>query len=185
MSKSRQTGTITTTRFGIEIEGNPDYESWRDVFADELNAKNRSAWTTGDLYLYGEQKYGELAAEALDARLVSIGTLYNNTSLCRTFPHSERLYDLTPSHYAAVARLANVDRERAHEILRQAVDRELGRDDVRALAKEALGEIPPTPPLKIVARVSWQDQVCIFETTDPAVPSEWDGREVEIRVKVA
>lgn len=182
---SPETGRITVSRFGIVIDGNPDYETWRDVFDGELTAKNRSAWTMGDLITYGEAKYGEIAADVLDGRTLSIGTLYNNASLCKTFPPDERRYDLTASHYAAVAKLANVDRERAHSILADAVARELGRDDVRMLAKQALGETTPTPPLKVLARVMFEEGTCWFSTTDPKVPTDWDGREVEIRVRAA
>lgn len=89
-------------------------------------------WALGDLFIFGERKYGERFSQTLDSLKYSEKTLKNATWVCSEFPPSRRHKLLSFNHHQAVASLNPEERE---AILVEAESQELSVRDLTALKK--------------------------------------------------
>lgn len=143
---------LTTDDFGVifPADGTPvPLEQYAETWQAALHAKSRSAWIIGDLYLYADAA-GEDYAVVLDGAGISLRTAQNYASTCSAFPRPARTIRLSQSHYTAVASLARVDLAAALTLLRTAKQRDLDRDELRALAAEQAGGNSPSATLLLV-----------------------------------
>ncbi len=123
------------------------YESEWDGTTTELNGKQ---WKVADLYLFGEQKFGERAAQVIDARKISRRRLANYVWVARKFSGRRRTWrrkSLSFSHHEAVAGLIDDPdhpelTQRARELLELASEIGLSVQDLEDQVAEIRGNAP-------------------------------------------
>ena len=97
---------------GLSIEAAPDkppdFEDVGLLFIEILRMGESYHWSLGDLYIYAEERFGEQAAQLVDAAHVRPKTLQNILYVCRRFPKLNRVQGLRFSHHAAAASLFGV-----------------------------------------------------------------------------
>lgn len=97
-----------------------------------VNDKLRSPWAIGDAALLADANadFDEVLEQLLTPDVISEPSRANYKSLCRRFPPEKRLFRLSQSHYAVVAKLPDED---AFDWLKQAEDGQLSREALRKL----------------------------------------------------
>jgi len=97
---------VTSVGLNITRKTKPPFEQWEsEVVISELRRKSEP-WWRGDLYLRGEEWYGEDKATSIfDPLTMDVKTWQNNASICRRIDLSRRREELTYSHHAEVAYL--------------------------------------------------------------------------------
>ena len=95
---------VTAVGLDITRKTKPPFEQWEsEVVIAELRRKSEP-WWRGDLYLKGEEWYGENKATSIfDPLTMDVKTWQNNASICRRIERSRRREELTFSHHAEVA----------------------------------------------------------------------------------
>ena len=129
-----ETGVSLAVR-GANIPKNLTIEQAEDAIAILSRLRGSTYWALADVIAASVGKWGERYAQLIEATQMSQGTLANMLSVWRRFPTQEdRIWDLSPSHYAAVA-VNYIDDETRAAILQQAVDEGLSRDRVRDIMR--------------------------------------------------
>lgn len=113
------------------------YKAWERVGRDVLQPITRGTqWWIGDWLLYGEQRFGEKYAQAIDATGYEAGTLANMNWVSAAIAPSRRRENLSWGHHQVIAPLPPVDQERWLVL----AEREgLSVSDLRRRVKEAKG----------------------------------------------
>lgn len=95
---------FTITPVGLEIHGDVPYDIW-ERFGNEVLLRAGSAvqWAIGDWLIYGEGRYGEDYAQAINDTHLSIKTLQNIVYVVCVFRFSRLRENLSFSHHAEVA----------------------------------------------------------------------------------
>lgn len=101
--------------------------------------EQKRQWVIGDIILIGGNKFGEEFNQYLPAGK----TLVNWASICHQYPHHERCFNLSFSHYAEVAYLA--DKRARANLLAQAAEKHWTVADLRTARNLDAGN--PTPQL--------------------------------------
>ena len=98
-------GKFTFTSCGMLVEGTPSYEEWAEVGGVLAVMHRGIQFLVGDWIAFGEKSYGELAAQAIDARSWSAETVRNYVWLAKSVPPTNRMLDrgLSVAHHQAVA----------------------------------------------------------------------------------
>lgn len=90
----------------LDIPPDLDYDDWRVLGATLLSMHKGIQWWVGDWIRFGEAKYGEKYAQAMDATGISYGVLNNYVWVAEKFPQSSsRNERLTWSHHRVIADL--------------------------------------------------------------------------------
>lgn len=129
---------VTNTSVGLVFKDTPTFEQWEQILHFQLGLRDRSNWWIGDALNYGEAKYGEKYAQAIEITGNELSTLTNNAYVCRAFEISRRRENLSFGHHAAAAGLPPQEADR---ILLQAERERWTRQDVR----DAVCRINGTP----------------------------------------
>lgn len=120
---------------GANIPKDLTFEQAEDAIAIVSRLRGSTYWALADLIASSIGKWGEQYSQLIEATQMSQGTLANMLSVWRKFPtHDDRQWDLSPSHYAAVA-VSYIDDETRAMILQQAFDEGLNRDKVRDIVR--------------------------------------------------
>ncbi len=100
-------GKFTFTGQGLIVTGAPTYEEWEEVGAVLAVMDRGIQFLVGDWISYGQEKYGELAAQAIDARSWRPETVRAYVWLAKSVPPANRMLDrgLSIKHHLAVAAL--------------------------------------------------------------------------------
>jgi hypothetical protein len=126
----------TVTAVGLELPPNLSYEEWLAVACELGKEQGTLFWCIGDLWVYGEHRYGDRKAlieseEWQDLMGFAYSTCAHAAAAVRAFPEScRRRQRLTPSHHLEVASLPP---RLADELLDLATT---GKWSVRALREE-------------------------------------------------
>lgn len=139
-------GAFQTMLTGIQIHGNPTFEDWIRELDSVWFSGNAVNWAVGDLMLYGEDKFGEKFAQAVDNTRWKIHTLQNIMTTCRAFTPDERRPNVAFSSHAECASLTGENRKLAMDNLESGV---WNRAQVRAYKKQLKGD--STPKTKTVS----------------------------------
>jgi hypothetical protein len=126
-------GPFRLTPNGMSVVGKPTFEEWETAIKITKSLGVSLMWIIGDLIVYGEERFGEDYAQALDAADYSDETIRIAQRVAKRFPPSERVAALTFTHHQEVAALPPAP---AREILRKAESHELSSRDVRKLARD-------------------------------------------------
>lgn len=118
----------------------PPFEQWESLMVSLNQMQESGGFWRGDLYLAGEEWYGENKATSIfDPTIWSVKTFQNNASVCRRIPHESRRRELSYSHHAEVAYLK--DESAQARYLQIAIDNMLSVRKLRELIRsEEQGE---------------------------------------------
>jgi len=117
------------------------------TFDKLIDIGNDYHWALGDLYLYAEDRFGEQAAQLVDASRLRPKTLQNFVYVCRRLPRPKRIDGLPFSHHAAAAACfgdpAHPDWEEAGAaLLEDALAKGLTEDEVTERSQQIRGVEP-------------------------------------------
>lgn len=107
------------------------YIQWIDIGRQLKSAEQQIQWLIGDWINYGQAKYGEKYAEAVELLGISRGTARNYASVAARVQLSRRRDKLSFSHHAEVAVIDDVERQQ--DLLERAEREQL---PVKALRRE-------------------------------------------------
>lgn len=100
-------GKFTLEPNGLTVEGRPQYEEWAELGGVLAVMECGLAFLVGDWLRYGEDRYGEQAAQVIDARSWSPETVRAYRWLADKVPVENRMLHrgLTIKHHMVVAAL--------------------------------------------------------------------------------
>lgn len=126
-------GNVQFGATALHIPDGTSFDDWSRL-GETLQQMERSVmWWIGDWLRFGERKYGETYAQAVEATGYAYGTLANAKRVASAYEPSQRSENLSWSHHSEVAALPPADRA---EILARAAAEKLSTRDVKALAKQ-------------------------------------------------
>lgn len=102
---------VAFTPTGLKIPDSFTYEQWEAVGAQLHDIEQARQWWVGDWVNYGEARYGEKYAQALDATGLTYATLQDYSYVARQVPMSLRNDIVSWSHHKAVAALEPADQQ--------------------------------------------------------------------------
>lgn len=142
-------GAVSAT--GLVLPENLSFEQWQDVCARIGMATKACLWWWGDALNYGEAKWGEMYAQALDASDYEYNTLSNAKQVAARFEITRRRVNLSFAHHEAVAYLAA---DQADALLDAAESEKQTRDElrraVRRLRKTSDPSALPPPGYRVI-----------------------------------
>jgi hypothetical protein len=96
-------GRVLST--GLELPENLSFDEWQGL-GERLKGVERSLmWWIGDWLRYGERKYGEMYAQAIDATDKSYQTIADAKWVAGQFEISDRSENLSWTHHRVLAAL--------------------------------------------------------------------------------
>ena len=112
----------------------PTFQEWADAGPRLMALEQALPWIIGDWLLYGETKWGEMYAQAMDVTNYSYSRLSTFVYVCRAIPIGRRRDDLSFGHHEVVAPLEPDEQDAWLQI---AASRKLSVHDLaRAIAGE-------------------------------------------------
>lgn len=130
---------IQFTPTGLSLPADLSFDEWAD-YGERLFAMERGVmWAIGDWWRFGEHRYGERAAQALDSRY-SFQTLANAGYVAGAVETSRRREVLSYSHHAEVAALPTEEQD---YWLDAAESGEWSRNELRARIKRGTTDDAP------------------------------------------
>jgi len=133
------------TQVGLKIKRQPTWDEYETAVKMWTTVHRLSAWVISDLYNFGEKKWGETYAQAMDDTGLSYGYLSVIRSVAKKIPRKRRNPNLSFSHHTAVAKLAP-DQQTA--FLSYAEKNGVNRDDFREMIKQK--SLPDPAPVTII-----------------------------------
>lgn len=136
---------IEASNTGLTVVNDLSYEDWSEYMRQILERRQEaldhveriSMWMIGDLYAYGEDKFGEDEAAQV-ANEYSAETIRNARWVARNIPPEEREPSLSFGHHQVVAKLES---DKRREALDYARSNELTRYELKKhLRKSPKGE---------------------------------------------
>lgn len=128
-------GPFTFTEQGMEVEGEPDFETWLACAEQMGKVARLSAKWWALLLAYGEQRWGEKYAQAVDVSGLSYQTLANAVYTVRKIPPEKWNDSLTFEHYRILATYCEDDRD-IDEWANKAAEQALSCSELRRLLQE-------------------------------------------------
>jgi DNA modification methylase len=104
-SKNIVIGKFRLAETGLIVDGDPTYEEWEMCGEFLKQAEKAVQFWIGDWVNYGERKWGEMYAQALEATDNEYQTLANYKYVADNVDFSRRRENLSFSHHAEVAKL--------------------------------------------------------------------------------
>jgi len=117
------------TTISLEIPENTTFDEWLKIGEKLKYAYKFTKWAVGDWLNFGERKYGEMFAQAMDDTGLEYHTLQNYKYVSGHVQISSRRDNLSFSHHALVAALPQQDQE---ELLNKAEELGWTRAEMRA-----------------------------------------------------
>lgn len=173
---------------GLVVHGSPTFEQWATFGGRLFGIKSAVQWAMGDWINYGETRWGEKYAQALDVFDLDYGYLRNLAWIASRFDLSRRRVTLSWSHHAVTAPLETAQQD---GLLLEAQTKQLSRDDLRERVR-AIKAIQSGTPVTQPAATPAQPVVTqpvppaqpIVEVIEP-VRHEVDGVVAEVGVDAA
>ncbi len=147
---AEQFSIIKLTKNGIQIgQEKMPYQEWAKLGKELHRIRRWAAWAIGDWLNYGEQRYGEMYAQALEDTQYSYSTLSKMKYVSSRFEMFRRAENLSWSHHVEVAALPRKDQDKW---LKRAEAEDWSKSDLRGhlLGKD---KKPPQHMLKIHAEI--------------------------------
>lgn len=133
---------------GYEADPRLTKAKWMEDGAALATMDRALRFAIGDWVLFGETRYGEEHAQAIDATKLSYSSINSARWVASRIPQIRRRTNLSWSHHEAVASLPP---EKQDELLDLAEHEGLDREHVRDLAREVKG-LPPVPEMTMISR---------------------------------
>ena len=133
------------------------YGEWEACFSKVKKVRKAMPWIVGDLMAYGESRYGEDCAQALEAKDYEHGTLSNYKWVCSHWPIEKRRKELSFSHHQE-ATPDWLSGEERHALMEMAIDKELNSTQFREFIAQYRAErdAPETPLLIEAEEHLWE-----------------------------
>lgn len=96
---------VLSSNMGLTIIGDPTFEDWEEIVATYTHVYDKSQWWIGDAIAYGEGKFGEKYAQAVNITGRKLDTLKNIVSVCQRVQLSRRNENLSFKHHSRIAGL--------------------------------------------------------------------------------
>lgn len=127
--------------FGVIIDEATDYDHWAaavqgygDAWKRLGEGQERTQFALGDLYIFGERKFGAKFTQAMDASIIDEKLLTRVLWVCNTIPPDERHAALSFTHHEAVTSVK--DSLQREELLKTAEAEKLSVKQLTKLRKE-------------------------------------------------
>ena len=104
-------GPFQLTKTGVFSTGDPTFEEWEAAFAWCRQVEGAASFWVGDLIEWGEHKYGEKYAQAMDATGGSYQALQDVAYVARNVPASRRRENLGFAVHREVAPLPPAEQD--------------------------------------------------------------------------
>lgn len=168
-------GRFRFTRRGMEVDGEAPLEEWGEAVRAMAVLCGGLQLCIGDLLNYGEDRYGEMAAQYIDSADWSESTVRVYQWTARQVPMENRIDGLSVGHYMAAARLPQ---EKQREHLERAKEGDDGVTwPVARLKKYIAGGGDAVEPVyTLTVRFTNEDDMTLLKNR-----LESDGFTVEVR----
>jgi len=104
-------GPFQATPLGLMVGGAPTFDEWA-AYGRGLQLVDRALrWVVGDWLCYGEARWGDMYAQAIEATGLATQSLLNCKWVAQRVPASRRREELPWSHHAEVASLEPEEQE--------------------------------------------------------------------------
>lgn len=155
-------GPFRLTKTGVDITGDPTFEEWTDATEWVNKVNSAVSFWLGDLLEYGEKRWGDKYAQAVEVTGKGLQTLTNAAYVARNVPKANRRPGVHYAHHAEVASLPHdqqakwldkceTDGLTSHEL----------RNAIKAEKVQASGPVPPVL-LVIVTCKDAADQTALY-----------------------
>lgn len=173
------------TQVGLKIKRQPTWDEYEIAVKTWTTVHRLSAWVISDLYNFGEKKWGETYAQAMDDTGLSYGYLSVIRSVAKRIPRKRRNGNLSFSHHTAVAKMKP---EQQSAWLDYAEESGLNRNQLREEIKIKALPDSTTEPVVIIQNTlpSLRQLVAsyiIAETDDEIIRANELFEELRERVK--
>lgn len=101
----------TFTPTALIIAESTNYEDWATLGKTLQEISRAVHWWIGDWIRFGEHKWGEKYAQAIENTPFAIGTLQNDVWVAAAIPASRRREQLTFNHHAVIAALPPAEQD--------------------------------------------------------------------------
>lgn len=129
---------VKKSEMSLDFDGQLDYETWakigKEVGKDTINGH----FYLGDWIKYGEGKFGEMYAQAIEDTGLGYNTLAHIKHVCQAIPAENRVPGLSFSHHRVVARL---DPKKQKDWLSSAKAEGWSVHELRFRIRETLGKM--------------------------------------------
>lgn len=142
------------TPVGLVLPEQLSFPQWEAVIQKLGMVTKACMWWWGDALNFGERKYGEMYAQALDAGDYEYQSLRNAAWVAGRIELSRRRDNLSWGHHAEVAGLPP---EQQNVLLAQADAEELSRDELRRAVHRAKASVQIQPVPSKLYRVIYAD----------------------------
>jgi hypothetical protein len=105
-------GALTRTGLDLSSRPNMTYEQYEAIGTLLGRASAAIRWAVGDWLAFGEDRFGELAAQAAETLNISPEGRMELVRVARAIPHHRRRLSLSWTHHRAVARRSITPRQR-------------------------------------------------------------------------
>lgn len=126
-------GTIQFGATGLHIPDGTPFDEWQALGLQLQQMERSVMWWIGDWLRFGERRYGETYAQAVEATGYSKSHLQDAMYVAKAFEPSARAENLSWTHHREAASLPLVERA---EVLARAAADGLSTREVKALAKQ-------------------------------------------------
>lgn len=126
---------------GLVVAPNVTYEEWAAYGRELARQYSSLQWRVGDWINFGEQRFGEMYAQALDDTHFSYGTLRNYASICARIPHSNRHPQLK---FHQAKHVACLELGQQAKVVQYAVANNLTGDEILEVVQKVMGKKPQT-----------------------------------------
>jgi len=145
---------------GVRVLGDVPENVWASTLQSLLRFRDALPWIIGDLILYGEKRYGETYAQAIQVTGRKYDTLAGYVRVCKAIPIEERRADLPFTYHKVTAhsalsapvRAALLDAAEAGEYTNST---ELGQDVRKHIEPERVVFQPDTADCPICGDNGW------------------------------
>ena len=141
VTRNKKINKFANTRdYVLTIAEDTDFENWKQLTESLIQEEHKTEhqrqqiqFMIGDALEFGERKFGEAYAQAVDGTIYDPKTLANYARVCKSIPPENRHTKLTFGHHEAVAALPL---EVQAEVMDEAEEKKLTVRETRKLAKE-------------------------------------------------
>jgi hypothetical protein len=140
---------------GVDLPETTTFEEWQEIGQMLQSRAKAIMWLIGDWFLFGEDRFGELAAQSIaDDTGYSAKTVQQAAWVCGRFLLSRRLEDVSFSTHMAIAGVE--DEAKRYELLELAAKERWTMRQARERVRSLKGSVAPVV----------LDQGRVVETTD-------------------
>jgi len=135
----------TETETGVAFEDTTPYDVWQRYLTRAFSEYDGLRWRVGDALVFGERKYGEMYAQALDDSTLSYSSLTSARYVAARVESCRRRQNLPWSWHADVAALSPAEQVRVLALASEMRgSKAWDRDDLRAYVR-TLRQLPDPP----------------------------------------